>query len=301
MNHFVPVVLLSACSTSPEASAGTSTGSTSAQGTTSNSTGSSSGRLGTTRGGSTSPSGSISSSSWGDDAGLTFIAVPDGLPERIECSIFEQDCPRGHKCNAWANDGGSAWNATRCVPIDPDPDAVGEPCTVQRSGVSGLDSCVRGAMCWDSGPLGEGTCHAYCQGDLAALSCADPNAVCVVGGQGTAVLSLCFPQCDPLSSRSCSEDESCVLARPERFVCLSGSPEGPPRSACDGPFDCAAGSFCAQPEQASACDPPGARCCVPFCDLFDPACPLGTSCAPFFADGEAAPIVEHLGFCEQAD
>ena len=46
------------------------------------------------------------------------------------CDLWEQDCPEGEKCNPWANDGGASWNALRCVPIDPNPDGVGEPCTV---------------------------------------------------------------------------------------------------------------------------------------------------------------------------
>ena len=52
----------------------------------------------------------------------------------------------------WANDGGGAWNATKCEEIPPEPDGVGEPCTVEISGTSGVDTCVLGAMCWDVDP-----------------------------------------------------------------------------------------------------------------------------------------------------
>lgn len=64
---------------------------------------------------------------------------------------FQPDscCDPKLKCVAYADGGGSSWNALRCVPIARNPDQPGEPCTVVESNVSGIDSCDQGAMCWD--------------------------------------------------------------------------------------------------------------------------------------------------------
>src|SRR5262245_13882487 len=43
---------------------------------------------------------------------IGFIEDHDGGGHSWECSLFEQDCPIGEKCNIYANDGGNAWNAT---------------------------------------------------------------------------------------------------------------------------------------------------------------------------------------------
>src|SRR5690349_13167900 len=64
------------------------------------------------------------------EIGGDFIPVPD-WPFGDECDIWEEDCPEGYKCMPWANDGGNAWNATRCSPIAPDAHAPGESCTVE--------------------------------------------------------------------------------------------------------------------------------------------------------------------------
>ena len=80
------------------------------------------------------------------DTGEVWLDLP------TSCSTFAQDCPPGFKCMPWASDGGNSWNATRCVPIAPDPNAPGEPCTVEGSGVSGLDDCDGTSMCWDVDP-----------------------------------------------------------------------------------------------------------------------------------------------------
>ena len=56
------------------------------------------------------------------DAGAGFIyGAPDGGGISFECDLFEQDCPPGEKCMPWANDGGGAWNATRCSPVADNP------------------------------------------------------------------------------------------------------------------------------------------------------------------------------------
>ena len=67
-------------------------------------------------------------------AGFIYGNPDTGGLEPFDCDIWAQDCPEGEKCSAWANDGGGAWNATRCVPVDDDPDQVGEACNVEGSG-----------------------------------------------------------------------------------------------------------------------------------------------------------------------
>ena len=91
------------------------------------------------------------------DTGEVWLDLP------TSCSTFAQDCPPGFKCMPWASDGGNSWNATRCVPIAPDPNAPGEPCTVEGSGVSGLDDCDGISMCWEVDPDAvEGHCVSIC-------------------------------------------------------------------------------------------------------------------------------------------
>ena len=54
------------------------------------------------------------------DTGTTaaFIIMPDGgNTGTIECDVFKQDCDPGEKCTAWAEGGGVAWNASKCVMV----------------------------------------------------------------------------------------------------------------------------------------------------------------------------------------
>lgn len=104
-----------------------------------------------------------------DDGGCGFLCDPDGGSRFLECDIWDQDCPRGEKCTPWVSDGGSSWNAMRCVPVAPDPDEPGEPCTKKGE----FDSCALGSICWDiDAKTGEGTCVSHCVGsDLDDPSC----------------------------------------------------------------------------------------------------------------------------------
>lgn len=137
------------------------------------------------------------------ETGITsgFITDPDGGGVSIECSIWDQDCAKGEKCGPWANDGGDQHNATRCVPVAPDPMQPGEPCTAEGSGVSGIDDCALGVLCYDvwEDTL-EGTCVAMCGGSENAPDCPF-GSWCSISNDG--VLALCLP--DEL----CIEDEVC--------------------------------------------------------------------------------------------
>ncbi|MBV1862633.1 MAG: hypothetical protein KUG77_29700 [Nannocystaceae bacterium] len=234
----------------------------------------------------------------GDPSGCGgFICDPDGGPnEPIECSVIEQDCPRGQKCNAWANDGSPMWNAAKCFPIDRDPAAVGEPCTVVGSGVSGSDSCDLGSICWDvDARTEEGECLPYCTGTQNNPTCEDPSRLCTVSGDG--VLPLCRPGCDPLDVESCADGKSC-LGIDASFGCVpdASGDAGGVFETCEFANGCDPGLLCANAAIVGACTPE-AGCCTPYCDLSAPMCPEPTTCVPYFAEGQATPGYETLGVC----
>ncbi len=228
------------------------------------------------------------------DPGSNFLGDPDA-GAGFECSTWSQDCPAGHKCSHWASDGGSSWNATKCAPIVPDPDEIGEVCRVVGNGLSGLDTCVLGAMCWDVDPeTNEGTCVELCSGDESNPVCSDPDTRCA--GRGP---FLCISTCCPLE-QDCGEGQGCYAITHD-FSC------GPDASGDIGGY----GDPC---EFINACDPGmvclGASsipdcngsvgCCTPFCAVGSTSCSLldpELECAPWFDEGEAGPGLEHIGAC----
>lgn len=229
-----------------------------------------------------------------------FICDDSESSDAYECDLFEQDCPPGEKCMPWANDGGSAWNALRCSPIVPNPDEVGEACTVEGSGVSGIDSCVLEAMCWDVDPETlTGTCVPHCVGSLNNPFCADPARQCTIGGDG--VLALCFEQCDPLDPDTCDKGEGCYGVDGS-FVCApdSSGKGGGVFEACEFLNGCDPGLLCANPDAVGECEG-DSGCCTPFCDIEADTCPEPTSCFPYFDEGDALPSYETLGLCVLED
>jgi hypothetical protein len=214
-----------------------------------------------------------------------------------ECDFWLQDCPRGEKCMPWANDGGSAWNALRCSPIAEDPAAPGEPCLVEGSGVSGIDTCELGAMCWDVDPdTLEGTCVAFCVGDEANPMCEDPNSTCSIPSDG--VLALCFPRCDPLQ-QDCTAGNACYPTN-DSFQCIpdvSGD-MGAAGDACEFINVCDPGNFCASAELVPDCAGM-VGCCTPFCNLDQEPLPClaGQECVPWYERVMAPPGFESLGAC----
>jgi hypothetical protein len=221
-----------------------------------------------------------------------------------ECSVWDQDCLEGDKCMPWANDGGNSWNAVRCVPIDPDPAAPGEPCVAQESGVSGLDNCALGSMCWDVDPETlEGTCVAFCTGSEDAPLCTNPNTTCTISNEG--VLILCLPLCDPLVN-DCEGDDICRHQSGLDWICL---PPGGDMAAygepCSNTYDCGAGLHCApsmQMQGIGTCSLAEPGCCTHLCDTSegDADCPdtgLGQTCELYYTP-EQDPFGKHtLGTC----
>jgi hypothetical protein len=226
----------------------------------------------------------------------------DGGGHTIECDVLDQDCPEGEKCMPWANDGGPRWNATRCSPLAPAPNSVGESCTVEGSAVSGIDDCEIAAMCWDVDPnTNQGTCVAMCTGPEIDPACADDSGTeCMV--QYHATVTLCLPLCDP-RLQDCSALAECVPSD-DAFFCVpdqSGA-EGQYADGCSEFDACDPGLFCANAELVPSCVDSG--CCTEFCDLALPDPNMqctgnadGVQCLPWYEEGSAPAGYELLGVC----
>ena len=235
-----------------------------------------------------------------DDGPSNFIEKPDGGGVNNECDIWAQDCPEMEKCMPWANDGGGSWNATRCSPISENPGQPGDTCTVEGSGVSGLDDCDIAAMCWDVDPkTNMGNCVAFCEGTEDSPLCSNPDEGCSITNDG--VLILCLAFCDPLL-QDCPEGSACY---PESngFFC-SPDASGPELGAIGDPCEfinvCDPGGWCAAAETVPNCQG-SIGCCAAYCDFSEPnaseTCPAGTECIAWHEEGTAPPGEEDIGVC----
>jgi hypothetical protein len=237
----------------------------------------------------------------GDDDGTTFILQPD-VVGGVDCDVWSQDCPDGEKCMPWANNGGNSWNAAKCAPADDNAAEVGDACLVQGSGVSGIDNCVVGSMCWNVDPeTNEGTCVAFCSGTEANPICEDPGTSCNILNDG--VLILCLPNCDPLI-QDCNDGEACYPTN-DAFSCVpdAGGENGLYAEPCEFLNVCDPGLFCAVADGVPDCQG-STGCCSPFCDLSDPdastSCPGaagGQECVAWYEENQAPPGYENVGAC----
>ena len=252
---------------------------------------------GTPTGGEDATTGGVTSST-GDEAGTTCGATSCDEPidpVHIMCDVFAQDCPEGEKCAPWADNGGSSWNATKCVPVTGDG-LAGDPCVALGGGLSGLDDCARGALCWEVDEQGQGACIAMCGGTADAPVCRE-DMWCEFLNEG--VLNLCFPDCDPLA-QDCPGDKVCALVE-DAFICLFEA-QSPAGVFEDCPFvnDCKRGLLCSAPSWAAECHPEASGCCLPMCDLGDPGvvCPgVGQSCMSIYAPEMPPPKYANVGVC----
>lgn len=229
-----------------------------------------------------------------------FITDPDGGGVSIECSVWTQDCAEGEKCAPWNNTGGAAWNATRCVPVDAAPSQPGDTCTVEGSGVSGIDSCDVSSMCWDvDGETNEGTCVAFCTGSENAPVCDNPETSCSIANDG--VLILCLPTCDPLI-QNCADGQACYPID-DSFVCApdaSGEDQGADNDPCEFINACDEGNICVNPDIVDGCPPGSAGCCQAVCDLTEAmpeGCTGSETCVSWFEEGNVPPGYEDVGVC----
>ncbi|MCY0988746.1 ribulose phosphate epimerase [Nannocystis sp. ILAH1] len=211
------------------------------------------------------------------------------------CSLWEQNCPSGQKCTP-----SQGWSWNECVPLDPEPGAPGQPCTVEDAPGNGGDSCDLASMCWDVDPQTHvGECFLRCTGGPSDPVCPD-GTTCVLSNHDA--LILCLPTCHPLA-QDCPDGEACLSSGgdSEPFACIAeySGDEGQVFDSCDYANDCDPGLLCASPEAAVECDPIANGCCLPFCDTEQPvACPGAMqTCQPWFEVGAAPAGYEHVGMC----
>jgi hypothetical protein len=224
--------------------------------------------------------------------------VPD---EPVVCDQWVENCPPGEKCMPWASQG-PTWDAHKCTPLNPDAAGLYEPCTVEGSAVSGVDNCELHMMCWNVDPMTNvGTCYGMCIGSPNDAGCVDAEAHCLLTGDG--VLTLCFPDCDPLL-QECKADEVCVFTGND-FSCTTddSGDAGVYGDPCEYLNVCDPGLFCANADFIPGCGG-SVGCCTEFCDLDDPQgdaqCagePEGVECGPFYEAGAEPPGGENLGAC----
>jgi hypothetical protein len=215
--------------------------------------------------------------------------------------ICAQDCPDDQKCAPWDNTGQGVWNATKCVPVDPDPAQLGKPCRAEGSPTSGIDDCDHGSICWGVDPdTLAGTCVAQCQGSEADPSCPE-GLLCSVTNGG--VLTLCLEPCDPVM-QDCPQGEGCYGVGPY-FVCMPEQSLAPGTygQPCDQIPACTSGFFCVAAAHVPECEGTDG-CCTSFCDLSD-ADPDATCaafsptlvCLPWYGRDDARAGYEHVGLC----
>lgn len=219
-----------------------------------------------------------------------------------ECNQWDQDCPDGQKCMPYSGDGDNAWESLKCTPVDDNAGTPGEGCTVEGSGVSGIDSCEKGAMCWNVDPeTGKGVCVSMCVGSPDQPKCADAETSCLNSNDG--VLTLCLPKCDPLI-QDCEGDDLCIPNPQDQsaFLCIldASGEEGQENDPCEYINSCDKGFLCANPTLGMECDAMAIGCCLPFCDVsVMPATCKGVNqeCLPWFEMGQAPPGLENVGIC----
>ncbi len=289
----------SAGSTTSSSTSGGSASETAAEVTSTTRADSSSG---STANPSTSISGTTGSSSSGDDpdTGIStgFITDPDGggcggfspgvMAHCSLCSYFEDSCVAGEACKPTDNANAGTWTTPVCRPV-PD-DATGQPgsdCTMEEGPFSGVDTCSTG-MCWnvDAETL-EGSCVAFCAADVP---CANPDEACFEGNGG--FVPVCLPRCSPLL-QDCPAGQGCYPGTDANFVCIR---EGDPLYSDAQTLhpQCPTGSFMATEDQIDC--PEEGPCCAEFCDLSEPDCVDGFTCAPLFPKGRN-PGLQNEGYC----
>lgn len=285
-------------SSSSDSSSSAPTSSSSTTSTTTTATVTSTGDPSTTQASSTgelSSTGDIDTS----DTGCSFYGgCPADFANTIECSTFAQDCPEGQKCSS-KQVGDQFFDATECVPIARDPDQPGQPCTVEGSPNSGLDSCELGSMCWhvDAQTLA-GTCVSQCAGTPDDPAC-PATTTCVRFNEA---LHLCLPTCDPLAP-ACAPDEVCApnsFDANALFVCVADNSGdgGAEFEPCEFVNACDLGLACLDSALAAECDPLASGCCLTYCDLSAPTCSgAGAECTPWHEDSPAPPDLENVGVC----
>ena len=219
------------------------------------------------------------------------------------CDVFAQDCPEGEKCMPYADDGGGSWNSTMCTPVMRNPGQRGDECAVEGNGVSGIDDCDLGLMCYNvQSETNTGTCFELCHGSPDAPMC--DEGLCAVYNDGN--LPLCLTDCDPLLD-DCPGGQLCIASPSANgFVCiLDALPAsmGDYGAPCTYINDCDPGYFCGIQDIVAGCAN-ATGCCAEFCDLSQPdpssQCTgqgAGEECQPWYGMDAPPPGYEDVGFC----
>ena len=243
--------------------------------------------------------GQPATSSAGSSTGCGFICdTTGGDPNTKECDIWKQDCPEMEKCMPYANDGGGSWNATKCTSVDANPGQPGDECVAEGGGVSGIDNCAVGTMCWFLDAENKGTCVEMCTGSPNAPMCPG-DKICDESNDG--VIIVCLDTCDPLA-QSCPENQICFFDGVDTFICdfdASGE-EGQYGDPCAYINVCDYGLFCANQMAVPGCESTDG-CCSTYCNLMEPnTCPGAPEqeCVPWYAEGQTPPPgQENIGAC----
>jgi hypothetical protein len=221
-------------------------------------------------------------------------------PAMFMCSTWDQNCPEGHKCTIWANNGGGSWNATKCVPIPPRPKQLGEPCTFTGDVIDGEDDCDRGLYCWDvDWETQLGACTPFCTGSEQDAMC-PLGYLCAFGFQRTGLdASICSDGCD-LLAQDCAGDDLCLPLGDDDFpgcVLDASGDAGAYADPCEYENSCDPGLICVGGALVPKCE--AESCCTPMCDLNAPnTCPGdGQVCAQLFDPDPELPQLEHIGVC----
>lgn len=226
-------------------------------------------------------------------SGASFLDALSTGPAPPHCDVFAQDCPEGQKC-AWISYSDEAGN-TDCVPVAPDPKQPGEPCTneigPELDWPTGVDDCVKGALCLPNGQLDQGFCVELCKGSYGSPYCEDGYSC--VGGR---THWYCQQDCDPLL-QDCPAGRRCDSFLQFRPNCEpddepSGAGVGEP---CVEPKDCALALTCVGGLPGCL----GPTCCTKWCDLTDPDfdCAVkGLTCVDLVLE-QWVNWPEHLGLC----
>ena len=237
-----------------------------------------------------------------DTDGCNFFECDETGDTNVEplCSVWDQDCGDGEKCNPYADDGGPIWNAAKCVQIANDPGQPGDPCEVFGGGTSGEDTCDIGAMCWANNEDGTGVCIGLCGGTQNNPLCDDVDDTCTIWNEG--FLPLCSPTCHPLAQDCQIDAMGCYPTIDGDFTCLfdsSGDTSGAFADPCQAVNACDEGLLCGGAAIVPECN--SASCCTEFCDLMgEQSCSGaadGQECLPFFEEGETPPDYTDVGFC----
>lgn len=228
---------------------------------------------------------------------------PDGGVGDGQCDPWQQDCPAGYKCMAFAEEDEASFSGNKCTPVVPSAKTVGDPCSVEGGWWSGIDDCDQGLVCWDiNQETNTGHCVPLCTGSAEAHDCPSEDDVCVFWVPG--ISHVCLASCDPLV-QDCDPGQACLpewSSNAAEWVCAAeySFDEGQEFDPCAFSNVCDPGLMCWDPGAAIECAGAETGCCLALCDLGAPQCNgEGAECTPFYEviEGQAPPEFADVGLC----